>query len=139
MYIRHDSKLDARLREMAILQVGYSARCAYEYAHHIELGREFGVSDDDIRAIADETAGRPTKLEPLAKAVLRAAREMTDGIGVSDATFAALKPQLNNEHLVDLVLAIAFYNATVRILESLKVDLEPDYQHYLQDFPLPPR
>jgi alkylhydroperoxidase family enzyme len=139
MYIRHDSKLDARLREMAILQVGYSARCAYEYAHHVELGREFGVSDDDIRAIADETAGRPTKLEPLTKAVLRAAREMTDGIGISDATFAALKPQLSNELLVDLVLAIAFYNATVRILESLKVDVEPEYQHYLQDFPLPPR
>jgi alkylhydroperoxidase family enzyme len=139
MYIRNDSKLDARLREMAILQVGYSARCAYEYAHHVELGREFGVSDDDIRAIADETAGRPTKLEPLTKTVLRAAREMTDGIGISDTTFAALKPHLSNELLVDLVLAIAFYNATVRILDSLKVDVEPEYQHYLQDFPLPPR
>ena len=85
MYIRNESKLDARLREMAIFQVGYSARCAYEYAHHIEIGREFGVSDDDIRAIADDTAGRPTKLEPLAKSVLRAAREMTDGTAMSDA------------------------------------------------------
>lgn len=139
MYIRNESKLDARLREMAILQVGYSARCAYEYAHHVEIGREFGVSDDDIRAIADDTAGRPTKLEPLAKMVLRAAREMTDGIGISDATFAALKQHLDNERIVDLVLAIAFYNATVRILESLKVDVEPDYQRYLQEFPLPPR
>jgi alkylhydroperoxidase family enzyme len=139
MYIRHESKLDARLREMAILQVGYSARSVYEYAHHIEIGREFGVSDDDIRAIADDTAGRPTKLDPLTKTVLRAAREMTDGIGMSDATFAALQPHLDNERIVDLVLAIAFYNATVRILDSLKVDLEPECQHYLQEFPLPPR
>ena len=76
-FIRHTSRLDPRLREMAILQVGYLARSPYEYSHHVEIGRDFGVSDDDIRAIGDETAGRPTKLEPLAKAVLRAAREMT--------------------------------------------------------------
>jgi hypothetical protein len=24
-------------------------RSPYEYSHHVELGREFGVSDDDIR------------------------------------------------------------------------------------------
>jgi alkylhydroperoxidase family enzyme len=50
-----------------------------------------------------------------------------------------LKPHLDNERIVDLVLAVAFYNATVRILESLKVDLEPECQHYLQEFPLPKR
>ena len=71
--------------------------------------------------------------------MLRAAREMTDGTAMSDATFATLKQHMSNEHIVDLVLAIAFYNATVRILDSLKVDVEPDYQHYLQEFPLPPR
>ncbi len=137
MYIRHESKLDARLRELAILQVGYSARCAYEYAHHVEIAREFGVSDDEIRAVADDTAGKPSTLDPVANLVLKAAREMTDGTAISDATFAGLKQHMTNEHLVDLVLAIAFYNATVRILDSLKVDVEPEYQHYLQEFPLP--
>ena len=137
MYIRHESKLDARLRELAILQVGYSARCAYEYAHHVEIAREFGVSDDEISAVADDTAGKPSKLDPVAKLVLKAAREMTDGTAIADATFAGLKQHMSNEHLVDLVLAIAFYNATVRILDSLKVDVEPEYQHYLQEFPLP--
>jgi alkylhydroperoxidase family enzyme len=60
MYIRHKSKLDPRLREMAILQVGYLAKSPYEYSHHVKIGREFGVTDDDIRAIGEETAGRPT-------------------------------------------------------------------------------
>ncbi|HZT52281.1 MAG TPA: carboxymuconolactone decarboxylase family protein [Stellaceae bacterium] len=137
MFIRHKMKLDPRLRELAILQVGYLTRCVYEYAHHIELARQFGCSDDDIRAVAAETAGRPSKLEPLAKAVLRAAREMTDGLGVSDATYAVLKESLDHERYVELVLAIAVYNATVRILESLKVDLEPECRRYLEEFPLP--
>ena len=51
-FIRRKSRLEPRLREMAILQVGYLERSAYEYSHHIEIGRHFGVSDDDIRAIA---------------------------------------------------------------------------------------
>jgi alkylhydroperoxidase family enzyme len=73
-FIRHKSRLDPRLRELAILQVGYLTRSVYEYTHHIKIGRGSGVSDDDIRAIAAETAGRPSSLEPLARTVLLAAR-----------------------------------------------------------------
>src|SRR5690606_17027464 len=47
-FIRNTSTLDPRLREMAILQVGYLTRSRYEYSHHIKIGRDFGVSDDDI-------------------------------------------------------------------------------------------
>ncbi|MGZ6227436.1 MAG: carboxymuconolactone decarboxylase family protein [Candidatus Binataceae bacterium] len=136
-FIRFKSRLDPRLRELAILQVGYLTRSPYEYSHHVKLGREFGVSDGDLRAIADETVGRPTSLEPLAKVVLRAAREMTQDLAMSDATFAALRAELDNERLVDLVMTIAVYNGVVRLLATLQIDVEPDYQHYLEEFPLP--
>ena len=76
-YIRFKSPLDARLRELAILMVGYLTREPYEWSHHIEIGRKFGVTDADIRALMEEAEGRPSALEPLAKAVLTAAREMT--------------------------------------------------------------
>jgi alkylhydroperoxidase family enzyme len=137
MAIRHKCKLDPRLREMAILQVGYTARCVYEYVHHLEICREFGVTADDIRALIDDDAGRPTTLDEPTRAVLRAAREMTKGCGMSDETFASLKKHLDDERIVDLVIAIGIYNSTVRVLESLKVDLEPGYRHYLEEFPLP--
>jgi hypothetical protein len=35
------------------------------------------------------------------------------------------------------VLTIGFYNAVVRVLASLKIDVEDDYQRYLEEFPLP--
>lgn len=136
-FIRNKSTLDARLREMAILQVGYLAKSRYEYSHHIKIGREFGVSDGDIRAIVTETAGTASTLEPLAKSVLAAAREMVTDLAVSDATFAQLKVGLSNEHLTDLVITISFYCGVVRLLESLQVDVEDDYLHYLVEFPLP--
>ena len=134
-FIRHQSRLDPRLRELAILQVGYLTKSVYEYTHHIKIGRGFGVSDDDIRALAAETAGRPSKLEPLAKTVLRAAREMTAGFAIADETFAALQKDLDHERLTDLVLTIAFYNAVVRFLATMQIDNEPEYQQLLAEFP----
>jgi alkylhydroperoxidase family enzyme len=136
-FIRHESRLDPRLRELAILQVGYLARSPYEYSHHIKIGREFGVSDEDIRAMIDETEGRPSRLEQPARLVLKAAREMAVDLAVSDATFAALRQQLDHERLVELVMTIAFYCGVVRLLASLQIDVEDEYRRYLEEFPLP--
>jgi alkylhydroperoxidase family enzyme len=136
-FIRYGSKLDPRLRELAILQVGWLARSPYEWSHHVKLGHDFGVTDDDIRALIDDTAGKPTQLDDMAKTVLRAAREMTTDGAMTDATFAALQKALGNELVVDLTITIAFYNAVVRVLATLQIDVEEDYMPYLRQFPLP--
>ncbi|HTZ80681.1 MAG TPA: carboxymuconolactone decarboxylase family protein [Stellaceae bacterium] len=136
-FIRRQSRLDPRLRELAILQVGYIARSPYEWSHHVRIAREFGVADADIHAIGAETAGKPTKLDPLTRTVLLAAREMTSGYAVSDATFATLSRSLDTERLTDLMLTISFYCGVVRLLASLQIDVEPDYLPYLEEFPLP--
>jgi alkylhydroperoxidase family enzyme len=137
MHIRHDSRLDPRLRELAILQVGYMTRQPYEYSHHVKLAMEFGCSEDDIRALAEETAGRSSKLDPVARLVLKAAREMTEDEAMSDATFAALQGALDNDRLMELIIAIATYNGVIRILNTLQIDVEDSYRRYLEKFPLP--
>jgi alkylhydroperoxidase family enzyme len=136
-YIRRQSKLDSRLRELVILQVGWLARNPYEWSHHIKIGKEFGVSDADIRAIPAETRGETTSLDETARLALKGAREMTLGSGMTDETFARLNAILGDELLIDLVGAIAFYVATVKILDTLKIDVEPEYQQYLDEYPLP--
>ena len=137
MYIRHKSKLDPRLRELAILQVGYLARSPYEWSHHVKIGREFGVNDDDIRSIGEETKGRESKLDPLSRTVLRAAREMTNDLAMADETYAVLERALGRAQMIDLTLTIAFYNAVVRVLGTLQIDVEPEYRKYLDEHPLP--
>ena len=137
-FIRDGSRLDPRLRQLAVLQVGYVTRSAYEYSHHVRISRDdFGVSDDDIRAIADETAGRASTLEPLAKAVLQAARDMTRGVEIPDEAFAALRQGLDDERLTDLLITIAYYNGLVRLMAAIQIDVEPEYLTYLDEFPLP--
>ena len=103
----------------------------------MKIGKEFGVTDDDIEGLIAETDGKPSKLEPLAKAVLKGAREMVRDLGMSDATFAEIKKELSNEHMTDLVLTIAFYCAVVRVLATMKIDNEPYYKEVLQQYPIP--
>ena len=136
-YIRNKSTLDGRLRELAILQVGWLARSPYEWSHHVKIGHDFGVSDADIQALIDDTAGRATPLGPVERSVLLAAREMAVQGAASDASFAALKGHFSTEHLTDLVVTIAFYCAVVRFLATMQIDVEPEYQGYLDRWPLP--
>lgn len=137
MFIRHRSRLDPRLRELAILQVGWLARSPYEWSHHVRISRDFGLSDSDIAAIGPESEGRDSGLEPLARLVLRGAREMWHGPGMSPATFDALRSHLDAELLTELTVIVAFYCGVVRLLATLEVDVEPEYQPFLQEFPLP--
>ena len=137
MYLRHESALNPRLRELAILQVGYSTGSEYEYAHHVDVALSFGVSEADILAIAADSAGQPSTLDPLALTVLRAAREMTERLSLSDDTFVPLQHALPADALIDLIVAIGEYNGMVRIMAALQIDLEPEFEEYLIRFPLP--
>jgi alkylhydroperoxidase family enzyme len=102
----------------------------------VKIGHDFGVTDDDIRALIDDTSGKPTQLDAMAKSVLLAAREMTRDGAMSADTFATLQSALGNELVVDLTVTIAFYNAVVRVLATLQIDVEEDYMPYLRQFPL---
>jgi alkylhydroperoxidase family enzyme len=135
-YIRFKSKLDLRLRELAILQVGWLEQSEYEFTHHVKIGREFGVTDDDIAGMMAETEGKNSKLEPLARTILKGAREMVRELAMSEATFAEIKRHLSDEEMVDLVLTIAFYCAVVRVLATMKIDNEPYYEEVLQQYPM---
>jgi alkylhydroperoxidase family enzyme len=136
-YIRSGSTLDPRLRELAIIQVGWLEKSEYEFTHHVKIGKECGVTDADIEALMAETDGKSSALEPLAKTVLRGTREMVRDLAMSDATFAEIKQALSNEHMVDLVLTIAYYCAVVRVLATMQMDNEPYYKEVLQQYPIP--
>ena len=136
-FIRYGSELDPRLRELAILQVGWLARSPYEWSHHVKIGHDFGVTDADIQAMIDDTAGKPAALDALTLSVLKGAREITNDGGMSGPTFATLQTALGNEQVVDLTITISFYCAVVRVLATLQIDVEPAYMPYLERWPLP--
>ena len=120
--LRNKTKLDPKLRELAILTVGRLTNAQYEFTHHWNLALRVGVPRNQLEALADyATSPAFTEHE---RAVIRFATESTQNVRVSDATFDALREFLDNERIVELVQEVAFYNMVVRILEPLQVEVE---------------
>src|SRR5262245_8134882 len=126
LYFRNESGLSPRLRELAILQVAWLARSAYEYSHHIRIALDAGVSDAEIRAVASGSETGNRGLDPLTCAVLDAAHEISSNGIVGDATYKRLAV-LPNDQIVDLLFVISFYKGFVCLTASLKVEVEPEF------------
>jgi uncharacterized peroxidase-related enzyme len=122
--LRHATRLDPRLRELAILTVGRLTHSEYEMVHHSALAPRLGVRPEQIAQLAAwESDPAFTEQE---RAVIRYAAEATQSVAVADATFDALRSFLDQEQILELVLNVAFYNMVVRVLLPLEIDLEPD-------------
>jgi len=136
-WIRHKSRLDPRLRQMIILQVGYLLRNDYEVSHHVKISRDFGVTDADIIAIMQESAERPSALKPAEKVALRAARQMVRQRKLSDDTTADIVKIFAPELVVEIVLIAGFYTFVALVIDTLGVDVEESFAPYLKEMPYP--
>jgi alkylhydroperoxidase family enzyme len=117
--------LSPRLRELAILTVGYATRSAYEVAHHQSHGLKAGLSKEELAAVADFESS--DLFDGTEKAVMRLAKESTLQVDVSEETWRAAANFLTGKQMVELSLSIAWYNSGVRIMGLLDIDLEDNY------------
>ncbi|HVX06708.1 carboxymuconolactone decarboxylase family protein [Humibacter sp.] len=135
-WARDRSAVDPRVRELAIIGVGVLARNAYEYAHHVQLAEENGVSSRDIDDVQRHLADEETDLEPVVQAALDAAEQLTLDGRLDDACWMALEDALGRRAAVDLVVIVAYYNMVVRVLGALDVGLEYEWSDSLRTHPL---
>jgi alkylhydroperoxidase family enzyme len=137
MWFRFECELEPRLRELAILATGYAQASGYEFSHHLKVSKDFGITDDDIRAVIDEHGGNASGLPPLERAVIAAANQLTvDGV-IEEVIWQALAAELSRDRMIELVLLISFYNHFARVMAALEVDIEPEYQKLMVDYPPP--
>jgi AhpD family alkylhydroperoxidase len=120
--LRYRTRLDPRLRELAILTVGRLTGAAYEYVHHLALARRAGVSEEQVAGLP--VWERHPAFNEQERAVIRYAETVTRDIRVPDAVWEAVRAFLDEEQMVELTLTIAFYNLVVRFLEPVQVELE---------------
>ena len=130
--LRENSAVDARLRELAVLTVSRTAGADYEFAHHVPIAQRAGVRPEQIERL-DEFEGDPA-FDAVERAVMRYARECTTDVDVGDETWAALTASLlSGREALEIVLHVAWYNASARITGPLRVELEDAYRR-----PTPP-
>jgi alkylhydroperoxidase family enzyme len=123
--LRDQSRLDPRLRELAILSVGYATDSKYEIAHHQSHGLRAGLTKAQLAAVPD--FGATDLFDDLQKAVIRLARESTLRVHVSDVAWKEVAAHLDDQQMVELTMTIAWYNSGVRLMGLLEIELEENY------------
>lgn len=116
------SPLDAQLREIAILRVGYLSNAKYEIYHHEAIGRAVGLSDDQLRAV--ELGASDPVLSPAQQAVMHFADDVVLHVRAGDATLDEVRKHIDDSALVDLIMVIGCYMMVARLLETTGVEID---------------
>lgn len=125
--LAHNS-LPAREREIVILRMGWLCRARYEWGHHVAIGKQAGLSADDIRRIA---AGPDAPgWDAFEATLLRAVDELNTDTFISDATWKALAARYSMEQMLDLVFTAGQYKMVSMALNSTGVQLEEGFEGF---------
>ena len=119
-HVLRKSTLAPRERELVILRIGWLCRSDYEWGQHVLIGREAGLTDDEIRAIAD--GPEAPMWSELDRLLLRATDELHGNARIGDETWNALSDLLSPQQLLDLVFAVGQYNLVSMALNSFGVE-----------------
>jgi alkylhydroperoxidase family enzyme len=117
------SPLSAKLREIAILRVGYLSNAAYEVFQHEALARIVGLSDEQIAAIKTGGAAAAV-LGEAGAAVLAYADDLVKNVRASDETLAGVRKHLSDTEVVDLTLVTGMYMMVSRFLETTGIEID---------------
>lgn len=112
--------LSTRERELAILSVARAVRAPYEWHQHVELGREAGISIEEIDAIGRGDDGPFPERE---QAIMRYAAAVATR-SVIDPLFEAAVEVTDVETVVGLTMLAGHYLMTAYILDALSVPID---------------
>ncbi|MBV1880870.1 MAG: carboxymuconolactone decarboxylase family protein [Pseudomonadales bacterium] len=123
MHIMGTNSLEARIREIAIIRIGYLNQSDYELSQHAWIGEMSGLTQEEIIRITEGPgASGWSNLEAL---TILAADELKESGIISTKTWDSLiENGLSQQQMMDLVFTIGQYNMVSWALNSLGVQLD---------------
>lgn len=113
-------RLDLRHRALAELKAATTARCEYCIDMGSQVARRWGLSDEELRALADYN--KASCFSEIDKLVLEYATGMSrTPVEVSDELFDALRGHFDTASLVELTHIIALENLRARFNLALDI------------------
>ena len=118
------NKLDARLRELVIMRIGWVTGSAYEWTQHWRVATvTCGIPPEDVLAVRDWPLS--PRLSAADKAVLAATDETLAGGSISDATWAEIVKAIPDPaQQVEFVVAMGNWTMFSMLLRNLRVPVE---------------
>ena len=120
-YVRFETPLDPRLKSLAALTAAREANGHYVWTVNQRSAREAGLTDDIVEAIHQFRA--PVGLQPQDANVVQFVQEVLRHHRVSDATFEALRSQVGDAGVIDVLVVSGYYYTLAHCLQALEVEL----------------
>ncbi|MQA87089.1 MAG: hypothetical protein GEV03_21290 [Streptosporangiales bacterium] len=114
--------LPARAREIVILRVAWNTGSVYEFGQHTIIGRESGLTEDEITRIAGPTDR--DGWDPSERLLIAAADELCAYDRVSEPTWDRLAGQWSEQQLIELVMLVGSYRMVAGFLNSVGVQVD---------------
>lgn len=116
-------RLDARLRELIIMRIGWTTGAVYEWTQHWRVARLLDIPERDLLAVRDWR--NDDGFGDAERAVLAATDETLEHGTITDETWAACRSVFDDDAiLVEMVAAIGNWRLFSALLKSLDVPLE---------------
>lgn len=126
------NKLNARLRELIIMRIGWRTGSVYEWTQHWRVARGLEIPEPDLAATRDWRGA--ANLTDADKAVLQATDDTLDEGMISDATWKVCCRHLATEaERIELVIAIGNWTMFSQLLRSLRIPLEDGIEAWPPD------
>jgi alkylhydroperoxidase family enzyme len=123
-YLLMNTTLSERHREIVILRVGAVRESAYEWAQHISLADDAGLTATEIGCISFGP-NAPVWGEQ-DKAVLQAVDDLLLTGEVSDQNWDSLTAHLTTQQILDLIFTVGSYDTMSKMTKSLRVEIDAD-------------
>lgn len=125
-------QLDARLRELVIMRIGWVTGSVYEWTQHWRVARQLDVPAEDLLAVR-EGPSHPGWSDA-DRAVLQATDDVLEHGAVSPETWALCEAALPGEaERIELVAAIGTWKFISHFLRSLRIPLEDGVEAWPPD------
>ena len=121
-HVLSKSTLPPREREIVILRVGWLCEAEYEWGQHVLIGRESGLTEEEIFRITDGPDAEGWNARDCS--LLRATDELKNDAFISDSTWAELVSFYDEQQLMDLVFTVGQYNLVSMALNTFGVQPE---------------
>ncbi|MBV9411348.1 MAG: carboxymuconolactone decarboxylase family protein [Acidimicrobiia bacterium] len=123
-HVQFATTLSPRQRELLVLRVAHLRHAAYEWAQHVVLAGDAGVTAAEVARVAE--APSAPEWSPLERAMLTAVDELVADAMITDDTWSALSTELDEPQRMDLVFTVGAYELLAMAFNSFGIELDAD-------------
>jgi alkylhydroperoxidase family enzyme len=131
-HVLYATTLSARQREILIVRIGAIRGAYYEWAQHVVLGGEAGLTRAEIAALSGDADS--VGWSPVDAALIRAVDDLIADARIGDDAWAVLAEGLTTQQILDVICTVGGYDMLAMAMRSTGIPLDDDLRAWIESY-----